>query len=137
MKSRSARCKLGRKGYHISRNVWESCLIRVSKLIPPEKARTKSPVWWLQPPLKRLNIGEKIHLLCRNENGKDFHYLCVPVKDIEGYLKKSDLEIRSIKGGEEFIHLELSARPNDLFQDLRGKGRVNFAKYLVELPDKD
>lgn len=106
-------------------------VICASKLYPPEKSWTKSPGWWLRPELKNLNRGENVHLVCRKENGKDFYYLCVPVKDIEEYLKKNDLEIRPQKG-EEFIHLELSARHDDLFQDLR-KGRVNFAKYLVKL----
>lgn len=108
-------------------------VICASKLYPPEKAWTKSPVWWLEPSLCKLKEGVNLHLLCLTEDGKSFHYLCIPSKDIEEYLETDDLEIRSRKEND-FIHIELSARQDDLFQDLR-KGRVNFAKYQVELPD--
>ena len=53
-------------------------VICASKLYPPKKSWTKSPAWWLQPPLDKLKDGINVHLLCRMEDGKGFHYLCVP-----------------------------------------------------------
>jgi len=107
----------------------ESEHVSVSKLYPPEKSWTKSPAWWNEIPVKNLKPQSTLHLLCESESGEGFHYLCVPVDDIENFRKRGELCLKE-KDGVENIVLHLSARSSDLFQDLRGDGKINFGKYL-------
>lgn len=103
--------------------------IRVSKCYLPEKSWTKSQVWWLEIPLKNLKENQDVHLICQKENDKDFHYLRVPIKELRDYIKREELDVR-LRKNDEVISLHLSAQPNNLFQNLRGKGKIDFDKYL-------
>jgi hypothetical protein len=95
-------------------------------------AAVGSPVaeesWWHAVPLSRLRDRRVryIRLLCRRAD-LGFEYLRVPKQRLAEEMKNLLVDRRS-------IHLHLSAVSPHLFTDLGGRGRVQFAEYLVQ-PD--
>lgn len=104
--------------------------IRVSKCYSPEEVATKRSAWWIEIPLKKLTKHKEMHLLLQYEDKHDeFHHLRIRCEDLDRYVKEGELDLRRA-GKEEVISLHLSADTNDIFQDFRGKGKINFKKYL-------
>ncbi len=101
--------------------------ISVSRFYPADKSWTRSPVWFFNLSLARLEDGEceVVFLACEHETGEEFCLLKVPVSYLLETL--SGLCVSQ----EERVLLHLSARNEDWLVDLRGKGRVPFAKFEV------
>ena len=103
--------------------------IFTSKFYPPDESWTRKNAWWIQIPVDRLKTDNfsHIHLLCQTSpNKNDFHYLKVPAE----YFLKHLSEFKFIGKGK--INLFLSAESNNLFEDERGTGRVNFDLFLIK-----
>jgi len=98
-----------------------------SKLYPGDESWTRTPVWWFDLRLARVQdpACEAVYLLCESEGGDQFEILRVPT----AYL----LETRGLLCvvDDEKIRLHLSARPEDRFTDLRGAGQVKFVQFLL------
>lgn len=92
-----------------------------------KKSYAKRPSWGNEISLEKLKENKDIHIICEHENGDGFYYFRVPAKDIKDMLEKDKLGFN-----KEQISLSLSAQPEDRFQDLRGKGKVDFSRYLQE-----
>ena len=87
-------------------------------------------MWWLQFPPTAIDINkyDYVNFICQVAPGKnDFHYLKVPTKFLQGHLDKFH------RIGEK-IDIYLSARPENLFIELRGIGKLDFSKF-VKLTD--
>jgi len=75
----------------------------------------------------RLHIKfyEHVNLVCQIAPTKnDFHYLKVPTKFLQEHIEK-------FHRVADKISIYLSANPNTLFIEERGKGRLDFCKFLV------
>lgn len=102
--------------------------IYTSKYYTPEESWPKTHVWWFNLPLNAIDISKYpyVNLICEAAPGKnDFHYLKVPSKYLNEHLEK-------FHRIEEKISLYLSANPNTLFVEERGKGRLRFGEFLIQ-----
>lgn len=98
--------------------------IYTSKLYRPDESWPRLAVWWLEVPLQKLDSTfAHIHFLCENSLDKDFHYLKIPVD----YLKQN-LQLFHIRNNK--MSLYLSAAPEQLFYEIRGKG-TDLKPFLV------
>ncbi|RYE58576.1 MAG: hypothetical protein EOP48_03240 [Sphingobacteriales bacterium] len=98
-----------------------------SKFFTPDKSWNKKNVWFFQLPPSSIDLPGKKHvcLLCEKKPGKnDFHYLRVPISFILHNIEKFDTI------GEK-LALYLSAEPQSLFVEERGKGKLDFSSYLI------
>lgn len=105
--------------------------VAVSKYYPPEESWTRSPIWWFDIPLNKLRDQSchQVHLVCQNNEGEGFYYLCIPAS----FLLESLNSLDAVKKGRrrrETVRLYLSARREDHFRDLRGSGRIDFARWI-------
>ena len=90
-----------------------------SKYYTPEESWPKTRVWWFQIPPTAIDIKfyEYVNLVCQiAPNKNDFHYLKVPTKFLQEHLEK-------FHRVADKISIYLSANPNTLFIEERGKGR--------------
>ena len=100
--------------------------IYTSKYYRPEESWPKTEVWWLQFPLTAIdnNKYDYVNFICQVAPDKnDFHYLKVPTKFLQDHLDKFH------RIGEK-VDIYLSARPENLFVELRGIGQLNFGGFL-------
>ncbi len=82
-------------------------------------------MWWLQFPLKAIDITkyDYVNFICQVAPDKnDFHYLKVPTKFLQGHLDK-------FHRIGEMVDIYLSARPENLFVEIRGSERLDFSNY--------
>ena len=100
--------------------------VAVSKLYEPEESWTKTPVWWHNLSLARLQAapGDIWYLVCDKADGTCCEHLAVPASSILDHLPGF-----CVVDGR--VQLHLSARDSDLFTDLRGQGGVDFAQFLL------
>ena len=101
-----------------------------SKIFKPDQSATKRHAWWIQIPEDRIRRNEFSHfyLLCQTApDVLEFHLLKVPRE----YFLQNLLEFGSM--GDEKISLFLSAEQDNLFEDERGFGNVNFSSFLIAL----
>ena len=104
----------------------EQC-ISVSRFYPAGKSWTRSPVWWFDLPLSKLQ-GPKcstVYLMCEKEVGSDFIILKVPASHVLDNLNSLCI------AKNQTVRLHLSARQQDLFVDLRGKPHLAFAQWAM------
>jgi hypothetical protein len=102
--------------------------IFTSKYFSPSESWTNKNAWWIQIPVEciRSKKYSHIHLLCQVAPSKiEFHHLRVPSNYFIDRL--SDLTVL----GRGRINLFLSAEVDNLFQDERGPGHVEFAHFVV------
>jgi hypothetical protein len=100
-----------------------------SKLYIAEKSRTGYPAWWLEIPQRAIEAPKtgEIDLLCEVAPGANkFYYLKVPVE----FLKK-ELPRLCVRNNGKVLSLFLSAEPDEMFVEQRGKGRIGFSRFLV------
>lgn len=99
--------------------------VYTSKYYRPEESWPKTEVWWLQFPLKAIEINkyDYVNFICQVAPGKnDFHYLKVPTQFLQDNLHK-------FHRIGEMVDIYLSARPETLFVEIRGSGKLNFSKF--------
>lgn len=99
---------------------------RASKFYGPEKKGWKN-VWWFEFEEKFVeNSNEKfLHLLCQTDpNSDNFYHLKIPFEFLKS--NKSHLGYRD---KERRYSLILSAESKDIFRELRGNGKIDFAKF--------
>lgn len=96
-----------------------------SKFYQPEESWPKKSVWWPQIPTSAIDGFGYINILCqRAPNKYDFHYLKVP----RSFLHENLDKFHTIGN---IISLYLSTDPKTLFIEERGKGNLDFRKFLV------
>lgn len=101
-----------------------------SKFYTADQAWPKQNSWWFEIPLERLkeNATSDFHLLCqKSPHRRDFYYLKIPAQYFLSHL--DDLTIQ--KRGT--VSIFPSAEENRLFQDQRGRCRLNFRSFLTDL----
>lgn len=102
-----------------------------SKFFPEEESRTDAEAWWFEIGLEKLRdrVDEDVYLLCQKEGGADdFHVLRVPAQHIYDLAQRGDLDVRA---DGTIVSIILSAEPDSLFIDQRGKAKVDFSEYVV------
>jgi hypothetical protein len=102
--------------------------IRISRLYPPAESWTGRPAWWFEfgPSVVAKSSGY-IHLLCQHgEDPAEFHHLRVP----KAVFSDSKIEL-AFRADRDVFSLFLSAEPDSLFRELRGRGKIAFAQYEV------
>lgn len=104
--------------------------VAVSKYYPPKESWTRSPIWWFDLPLNKLRDPSchQVHLLCQDNEGEGFYYLCILVSFLLENLNSLDV-VQKGRQRSETVRLYVSARREDHFRDLRGSGRVDFARW--------
>jgi len=100
--------------------------VSVSRFYPTDESWTRSPVWWFDLPLAKVRDKrtKTVYLLCEGESGASCRILKVPASFILRRL--GDL---CLANGGRTVRLHLSARDKDRFMDLRGEGRLAFARF--------
>lgn len=103
----------------------------VSKLYSADESWTGSPVWWFEFPAAEILTANSAHshinLICESGSKESkFHHFRIPISFIRE--KHNCLGFRE---KEEKYSLYLSAEPDTLFRELRGKGKVEFADFEV------
>ena len=99
-----------------------------SKFYTPKESWPKTNVWWLQIPLRAIDMDlyDHVNLVCQAApNKNDFHYLKVPTNYLNEHLKK-------FHRINEIISIYLSAEPGKLFIEERGKGSLDFSSFLLD-----
>lgn len=102
--------------------------VYTSKYYKAEESWTRSPVWFLQVPVRHLTSSKApyINLLCQvAPEGHSYHYLKVPA----GYFIKQFDKLGFTT--DTMVNLHLSAEATNMFEDERGKGKVDFSSFLV------
>ena len=116
----------GEEWFRINRPTLAGEDIRVSKLYTPQQA------WWLEIPVWLLEKHPTAHtnLLCENgeDLGREFFHLRVPIPYITQNRHLMDLR-GSATPPKYAIHL--SAKPDNLFRDERGVGKIDFSQFVV------
>ena len=100
--------------------------VYTSKYYRPEESWPKEEVWWLKFSLSSIatQIYDHVNFICQKAPGADdFHYLKVPTQFLQDHLDKFH------RIGDN-VDIYLSARPETLFIELRGKGKLDFSKFL-------
>jgi hypothetical protein len=105
--------------------------IAVSKYYLPKESWTRSSIWWIDIPLNKLQEPSchQVHLLCQNNEAGGFYYLPISVSFLIENINSLDV-VQKGHQRSETIRLYLSARKEDRFRDLRGSGRVDFARLV-------
>lgn len=99
-----------------------------SKFYLPEESWPTVAVWWMKIPSDVLvsNKYDFVNILCQVDPlSNEFYYLKVPVP----FISKHKEQLHKI-GGE--IDLYLSAEEHNLFTEIRGDGKLDFSKFLIE-----
>lgn len=101
--------------------------IYTSKYYLPEESWPKKHVWWPKIPIIAIDKNNFTHvnLICEVAPGKnEFYYFKVPVDFLNEHLDRFDRV-------NDTIHLYLSAEPDTLFREIRGKGNLDFSPFLI------
>ncbi len=99
-----------------------------TKYYTPEQSWPKKQVWWPQISKHEIETtaDKYINIVCeRLPDSDDFYYLKVPVMFIKDNLKQFHI----VK--DKTISMYLSADKNNLFEEIRGTGKLDFKQFLV------
>ena len=99
-----------------------------TKYYPPERSWPKKHVWWPTITIQKIDTTTEkyINIVCEKLPGSnDFYYLKVPVKFFKDHLKAFHI----VK--DKTISMYLSADENNLFEEIRGTGRLDFGQFLI------
>jgi hypothetical protein len=99
-----------------------------SKYYLPEESWPKVAVWWMKIPAHALEPSKYdfVNILCQVDPlSNEFYYLKVPVS----FINEHKEQFHRI-GGE--IDLYLSAEEHNLFTEIRGEGKLDFSKFIVD-----
>ena len=104
-------------------------IVCTSKFYVPGKSRTRKSAWWIEIDQSKVAASPSsiVHFVCEKAPGEeDFYYLRIP----GSYLleNQNKLDIRHTKNK---FSMFLSAEKQNLFQDERRKGGVEFSRFLV------
>jgi hypothetical protein len=106
-----------------SRNVSEGHVV-ASKFYMPDESWTKDKAWWIQIPLFAVEFEEMVHILCQSApRSAEFRHLQVPAS----FLAEHRNDFAMI--GDDKINLFLTATRGSEFRDLRGPGKISFARF--------
>ena len=101
--------------------------IYTSKYYQPEESWPKLSVWWMHIPIKAIEENTFIHILCEATPGSnDFYHLKIPTQ----FLKEHLIKFHSVGDGK--VDFYFSTDPNRLFVEERGKGNLDFKKFLQD-----
>jgi len=96
-----------------------------SKHYESHSSWTGAKAWWIKVPDRFMRENGQIYfLLQKNPDGNDFYCLKVPAV----YLRENEKGLAKLGGS---INLFLSAENGHLFQDQRGKGKLEFRQFMV------
>lgn len=102
--------------------------VYASKYYLPEESWPKKHVWWVQIPPHAIDpsLHDYVNILCQVAPGADdFHYLKVPVAFILKHREKFH------RIGEN-IDFYLSAEQHNLFEEIRGIGKLDFSPFITQ-----
>lgn len=103
-------------------------LITTSKFFRAEESWTGKQCWWFQLPIKKVKANKNGNYYLVGESKKSsFVVLKVPNKFLVDNLKKFETRYW------ERIILHLSAENSDRLTDKRGKGRVDFSRFELNV----
>lgn len=105
-----------------------SGIVVTTKYYTPEQSWPKKHVWW--PTVSKQKIettaDKYINIVCEKlPASNDFYYLKVPVMFFKDHLK----EFHIVKS--KTISMYLSADKNNLFEEIRGTGKLDFSQFLI------
>jgi hypothetical protein len=106
---------------------------RVSKWYPPEEAWPGFPVWWFEfpPGWVPLDVHAFVNLLCENPGDpEDFYLLRIPAT-----LLRACRHHLGFREDREIYSLYVSARPSEMFTEVRGTGAIDFRPCLADCDD--
>lgn len=99
--------------------------VYTSKYYQSFESWPKKEVWWLQIPIKAIEQHKEIHLLCQTSpDSSTFLYLKVPSSFFKEHLSNFDRV-------KDIIHMYLSPERSTYLKELRGKGSLNFDRFLI------
>ncbi len=104
-------------------------IVRSSKFFLPEESRHHVNSWWFQLPegIVTQSNFEFIHLLCqKTPTNKSFYHLKVPIN----FLMHRKADLNFLEKSRQYS-LILCAEEKDTFVELRGKGKIDFSKFIV------
>lgn len=104
--------------------------VSVSKLYRPKESWTSARAWWFEFPESIVRGAglRSIHLLCEAETATPgFYHLQVPTR----FLEEHKVAV-GYRAAEDKYSLFLSAESENRFQEVRGPGLIEFARFLVE-----
>lgn len=99
-----------------------------TKYFTPEHSWPKKHVWWPQISKHKIETttDKYINIICEKLPGSnDFYYLKVPVQFFKDHMKAFHV----VK--EKTISMYLSADKNNMFEEIRGKEKLDFKQFLV------
>jgi hypothetical protein len=102
--------------------------VYASKFYIPEKSWTRQSAWWFEIPRQAIETPKSVefHLLCQSiQDAKEFYHLKVPAE-----ILKTELPNLCVRKTNK-VSLFLSAERNEMFVEKRGRGKVNFNRFLV------
>lgn len=105
---------------------------RVSKLYLEAESWSKSKVWWFEFPESDVtgDISSYQNLLCnKHTNSEEFYLVRVPNSFLIEF--KSELYLRDKKSISTYS-IYLSASPEDMYVEQRGKDHIEFGKFFHE-----
>jgi hypothetical protein len=103
-------------------------MIRRSRYYPAEKSWTRSPAWAFEVPLAAIENSsehETVILKCEKQNSHEYLILNVPIDFF-----KQHIEVLYTRKDHQTVSLFLSAMEQNMFTDLRGRGKVSFKGFL-------
>jgi len=99
--------------------------VAASKFFKAKESWTKKPAWWFDLPIKKVrNNRQGVYYLVGKARKSGFVVFRVPNKFFISKLRKFETRYK------EVIRLHLTAEGKNIFVDERGKGQVNFSRFL-------
>ncbi|MCX6895129.1 MAG: DUF2442 domain-containing protein [Verrucomicrobia bacterium] len=101
--------------------------VYASKFYVPEKSWTRHSAWWFEIPQQTIETSKSpdFYLLCQAApSAKEFHCLKIPVTFFREQLPRLCLR----ENGK--VSLFLSAERDEMFIEQRGKGKIEFVRFL-------
>lgn len=99
--------------------------IAVSKFYKTKESWSKKPAWWFDLPIKKVkNNRQGVYYLVGKARKSDFVILKVSNKFFINNLAKFETRYK------DAIRLHPTAEGKNKFVDERGKGKVNFSRFL-------
>ncbi len=106
--------------------------VAVSKFYKAKESWTRKPAWWFDLPIKKVkNNRQGVYYLVGKARKSGFVVLKVSHKFLADKLKSNKFETRY----KDAIRLHLTAEGKNKFVDERGKGKVNFSRFLIHPKD--
>jgi hypothetical protein len=99
-----------------------------SKYYLPEESWPKVAVWWMKIPSHALDVSKYdfVNILCQIDPlSNEFYYIKAPVS----FINEHKEQFHKIAGE---IDLYLSAEEQNLFTEIRGEGKLDFSKFLID-----